>query len=118
MSVHPLSVSYHDNVDTEQRIIVDCLGGETLRIALGWDMCIFIGRERLTELRDKITAFLDGSAVELDQSPAKCLRCGGTVTTEAVLCGECQEEEKAEDAERNRGTQTLADVGMCEADFL
>ena len=61
MSVHPLSVSYHDNVDTEQRIIVDCLSGETLRIALGWDMCIFIGRERLTELRDKITAFLQGS---------------------------------------------------------
>ena len=117
MSVHPLSVSYHDYVDTEQRIIVDFLSGETMRVALGRDMCIFIGRERLTELRDKITAYLDSSEVILDQPPAKCLRCDGIVTTNAVLCGECQEEEKAEEAERNRGPQTLADVGMCEADF-
>jgi hypothetical protein len=57
--ISPLSIGYHDNVDQTETIIVDCLQGETLRVAFGYNMTIFLGRERLTELRDKITEFLE-----------------------------------------------------------
>lgn len=66
----PLSVSYHDNLGIEREpIIVGTLTGETLRVQFGYDMNIFIARERLTELRDKITAFLDTSESLAQGSP-------------------------------------------------
>ena len=46
----------------------------------------------------------------------ECLRCGVKLHEETMLCAECREEEAFE-AERSRGPQTLADVGMCEDDF-
>ena len=47
----------------------------------------------------------------------ECLRCGAELRQEAMLCPECREEEAFEDAERSRGPQTLADVGMSENDL-
>lgn len=35
-----------------------------------------------------------------------------------TLCGECHERNEAEERWRTSGPQTLADIGMCEADFL
>lgn len=52
-----------------------------------------------------------------DQDICACLRCGIPIADTARFCDECEKEERWLDLERNRGHQTLADVGMCEADF-
>lgn len=66
----PLSVSYHDNLGIEREpICVGHLIGNTLRVQFGYDMNIFIERERLIELREKITAFLDTSESLVEGSP-------------------------------------------------
>lgn len=49
---------------------------------------------------------------------SECLRCQGELCPPWVaLCRDCADEEVAEEYEHTRGPQTLADVGMCEADF-
>jgi hypothetical protein len=59
----------------------------------------------------------DGMEFMIDSG--NCLKCQIVVPWNALggLCDECREAEDFEDAERTRGPQTLADVGMCEADF-
>jgi hypothetical protein len=59
----------------------------------------------------------DGLEGLIDAEP--CLDCGIPVPWNAMkgLCAECREREEEFEAERRSRPQTLADVGMCEADF-
>ena len=53
------------------------------------------------------------------QEVVVCLRCGDEIAFQVGVsfCAECKAEEDYEESERSCGPQTLADVGMCEADF-
>lgn len=47
-----------------------------------------------------------------------CCRCGEVLADgEEIICAECREEEAFLELNEDRGPQTLADVGMSQADF-
>jgi predicted amidophosphoribosyltransferase len=57
------------------------------------------------------------SSTNANLEQTHCLRCHAPMKFNAPLCKECVEEEEFMEAERERGPQTLVDVGMCEGDF-
>jgi hypothetical protein len=59
---------------------------------------------------------LDHMLAQEQADIAECLKCGAPLEDNARFCDDCAREEEFE-RERNQRPQTLADVGMCEADF-